>query len=50
MARIILPEKADPIFVGALNDLVKRSHSLYGGHTPKNMTLPEPLQSVWAEY
>jgi hypothetical protein len=49
MSRIALPNQADKGFVTALNGLVRKSHSLYGGYTPESMTLPEPIQSIWKD-
>ena len=49
MTRIAVPREPDPATVRALNQVVRRTHALYGGYTPHVMTLPEPLQPLLSE-
>ncbi len=44
MTRIALPRYGGAVHAAALNQVIQRSHGLYGGYTPPDMTLPEPLQ------
>ncbi|MBD0269116.1 MAG: hypothetical protein ICV77_12585 [Cyanobacteria bacterium Co-bin8] len=46
MARINLPPYAGAAYAEALNQVIQRSHALYGGYTPRDMSLPEPLEVV----
>ncbi len=49
MARIALPRTANQPYVDALNQVVRRTHALYGGYTPRDMTLPPPLYPLLFE-
>ena len=49
MARIALPKETDQAYVDALNEVVRRSHALQGGYTPKYIVLPAPLKTLHAE-
>ncbi|MBD0334289.1 MAG: hypothetical protein ICV62_02270 [Cyanobacteria bacterium Co-bin13] len=46
MARIALPPYGGAAHAAALNQVIQRSYALYGGYTPKDMALPEPLEVV----
>jgi len=49
MTRIALPRETDQVYVDALNQVIRRTHALYGGYTVRPMTLPEPLQALQSE-
>ncbi|MBD2259764.1 hypothetical protein [Pseudanabaena sp. FACHB-2040] len=46
MTRINLPPYAGAAYAEALNQVIQRSHALYGGYTLRDMSLPEPLEVV----
>ncbi len=46
MTRIALPREPGPAYADALNQAIRRSHALYGGYMPSDMTLPTPLQGL----
>ena len=49
MTRIALPREPDQDYVNALNQVIRRTHALYGGYTANPMVLPEPLQALQTE-
>ena len=49
MTRIALPREPEQAYVDALNQVIRRTHALYGGYTTQPMTLPEPLRSLQTE-
>jgi hypothetical protein len=46
MTRIALPREPGPDYAAALNQVIGRSHALYGGYLPPDMILPAPLQRL----
>jgi hypothetical protein len=49
MTRIALPREPNQAYVNALNQVIRRTHALYGGYTANPMTLPAPLQALQTE-
>ncbi|MDB9525945.1 hypothetical protein PN498_08105 [Oscillatoria sp. CS-180] len=49
MTRIALPREPDPAYVEALNQVIHRTHALYGGYTARVTSLPAPLQTLQSE-
>jgi len=46
MARILLPNPASESDAEALNQVIAKSHAIYGGFTPRELSLPGPLQAI----
>jgi hypothetical protein len=46
LTRIALPREPGESYAAALNQVIGRSHALYGGYLPPNMMLPAPLQRL----
>ncbi|MFQ4138810.1 hypothetical protein PGN35_021095 [Nodosilinea sp. PGN35] len=46
LTRIALPREPGESYTAALNQVIGRSHALYGGYLPPNMLLPAPLQRL----
>lgn len=46
MTRVALPPVAGPVEAGALNRLITQTQATYGGYTPPQLGLPEPLQTA----
>lgn len=49
LTRIALPREPDQAYVDALNQVIRKTHALYGGYTSRPMVLPEPLQPLQSE-
>lgn len=49
MTRIALPREPEPAYVEALNQVIRKTHALYGGYTANPMTLPAPLIALQNE-
>jgi hypothetical protein len=43
MSRIAIPPYPGPAYAEALNQVIRRSHALYSGYTPREMALPGEL-------
>lgn len=46
LTRIALPREPGESYAAALNQVIGRSHALYGGYLSPNMMLPAPLQRL----
>ena len=49
LTRIALPREPNQAYVDALNQVIHRTHALYGGYTVEPMVLPAPLQPLQQE-